>query len=47
MGPLGVISRISCELIGSCITYASYGDKSAPGQLDVRLVKELLEIMHV
>lgn len=47
MGPLGVISRISCELIGSCITYASYGDKSAPGQLDVRLIKELLKIMHI
>ena len=47
MGHLGVISRMSCELIGSCITYASYGDKSAPGQLDVRLIKELLKIMHI
>ncbi|MDD2397237.1 MAG: type I 3-dehydroquinate dehydratase [Tissierellia bacterium] len=47
MGPLGIISRISCELIGSCMTYASHKDKSAPGQIDVKLIKEIIKIMHI
>lgn len=46
MGPLGIISRISCELFGSCITYASYKGQSAPGQVDYNLTKEILKIMH-
>jgi len=47
MGPLGIISRISCELIGSCMTYASHKDKSAPGQIDAKLIKEIIKIMHI
>ena len=47
MGPLGVVSRISCELFGSCMTYASYKEKSAPGQINYKLTKEILKIMHV
>lgn len=47
MGPLGIISRISCELFGSCMTYASHKAQSAPGQIDVTLVKELIKIMHI
>ena len=47
MGPLGAISRISCELFGSCMTYASYKEKSAPGQINYKLTKEILKIMHV
>lgn len=47
MGPLGIISRISCELFGSCMTYASNKNLSAPGQIDVRLAKKILKIMHV
>ncbi len=47
MGPLGIISRISCELIGSCMTYASHKKQSAPGQIDVKLINEILKIMHV
>lgn len=46
MGPLGIISRISCELFGSCMTYASYKVQSAPGQINVTLIKELLNIVH-
>lgn len=46
MGPLGIISRISCELFGSCITYASYKSQSAPGQMDYKLTKEILKIIH-
>ena len=47
MGPLGIISRISCELFGSCMTYASHKAQSAPGQIDVALIKELIKIMHI
>lgn len=46
MGPIGTVSRISCELFGSCMTYASYKKSSAPGQLDVKNVREILKIMH-
>lgn len=47
MGPFGIISRISCELFGSCMTYASNKNLSAPGQINVKLAKEILKIMHV
>ena len=33
MGQMGMISRIGCSLTGSCITFASAGTSSAPGQL--------------
>ena len=46
MGPLGIISRISCELFGSCMTYASYKYQSAPGQIDYKLTKEILKNIH-
>lgn len=45
MGPLGIVTRIACNLSGSCMTYASFKNSSAPGQLNVKLIKELLEIM--
>lgn len=47
MGPHGIISRISCELFGSCMTYASNKNMSAPGQINVKLAKEILKIMHI
>lgn len=47
MGPFGIISRISCELFGSCMTYASNKNVSAPGQINVKLAKEILKIMHI
>ncbi len=47
MGPLGTVSRISCELFGSCMTYASYKGQSAPGQLSLSCTKEILKIMHI
>lgn len=33
MGGMGVISRISGQIFGSCITFAAVGKVSAPGQL--------------
>ncbi len=35
MGGLGAISRISGQTFGSCITFASLGKASAPGQLPI------------
>ncbi len=47
MGPFGIISRISCELFGSCMTYASNKNVSAPGQINVKLAKEILKVIHI
>ena len=33
MGGLGAVSRISGQVFGSCMTFASFGKASAPGQL--------------
>ena len=41
MGGLGTVSRISGQVFGSCMTFASIGKTSAPGQLafhDVMLI---------
>ena len=46
MGPLGVISRVLCPLVGGDFTYASIekGKESAPGQITV---KELVRIYEM
>jgi len=43
MGPLGVISRVLCPLVGGDFTYASVekGRESAPGQITVRDLRKL------
>lgn len=46
MGKLGMISRLSGELFGSCITFASAGQESAPGQIPVAQLKEILQLLH-
>jgi 3-dehydroquinate dehydratase I len=44
VGPLGIFSRIACISCGSPFTYASLpGKETAPGQMDAKLVKTLLE----
>lgn len=42
MGNLGKISRISGNVFGSAITFATAGASSAPGQLPVNQVRQLL-----
>lgn len=42
MGETGMISRLAGNVTGSCLTFASAGKASAPGQLPVRVVKEVL-----
>lgn len=46
MGALGAVTRVSGETFGSCVTYASAGEASAPGQLPVREVRMVQEILH-
>lgn len=43
MGNLGKISRISGEIFGSCVTFATVGAASAPGQIALENMKLSLE----
>ena len=46
MGELGVLSRISGELFGSCMSFAAAGESSAPGQLSAKMLSQLLSVLH-
>jgi len=46
MGELGVISRIACGYFGSCATFAAGLNASAPGQIPVDEIKQILQIMY-
>ena len=46
MGPLGARTRTDCEQIGSCMTFASAGTESAPGQMPAAAVREALRKRH-
>lgn len=46
MSSLGVVSRLTGEIFGSDITFGSVGEESAPGQLPIEELKELLKIFH-
>ncbi len=47
MGPLGFASRVLCPLVGGDFTYASIekGKESAPGQVTIRDLRQLYEMM--
>ncbi|KEI04897.1 type I 3-dehydroquinate dehydratase [Clostridium botulinum] len=46
MNGQGVISRISGEIFGSSVTFGAVKKASAPGQLNIKELKGILEIMH-
>lgn len=46
MGPDGVFSRLCCEALGSCMTFGTAGDASAPGQMDARELRNVLSVLH-
>ena len=46
MAGLGSISRLSCEVFGSCLTFGSGSMASAPGQIDAQELKEVLTSVH-
>ena len=43
MGKLGVASRLCGEVFGSAMTFASVGDSSAPGQINLDVVNAVLD----
>lgn len=46
MGGLGVVSRLAGETFGSSLTFGAVKTASAPGQIEVLRLKEILEVMH-
>lgn len=46
MGSKGFISRISGENFGSCITFGTVGNASAPGQFPVEDLRIMMEALH-
>jgi len=47
MGPLGLVSRVLCPLVGGDFTYASIerGRESAFGQITVKDLRQIYEMM--
>ncbi|MDC7286687.1 type I 3-dehydroquinate dehydratase [Blautia schinkii] len=46
MGNVGAISRISGENFGSCVTFGTVGEASAPGQFPIRELRMMMEALH-
>ncbi len=46
MGKMGVISRISGEVFGSAMTFGAAKNASAPGQLDIATLQQMLQVLH-
>ncbi len=46
MGQLGGVSRISGEVFGSCVTFGAAGRVSAPGQLPMEELTQMLILLH-
>lgn len=46
MGKLGAVSRISGEIFGSCLTFGSAKQASAPGQIEVTMLQQILKVLH-
>lgn len=46
MGSTGVISRLAGEVFGSAMTFGAVGQVSAPGQIPVEELADILNILH-
>ncbi|RDW19014.1 type I 3-dehydroquinate dehydratase [Oceanobacillus arenosus] len=46
MAGQGVISRLTGEVFGSCITFAAANKPSAPGQIGVAELRNVLQVIH-
>lgn len=46
MGKLGMISRLCGETFGSCVTFAANKESSAPGQMNMGKVIEIVDFLH-
>jgi len=47
MGKLGTISRVSGELFGSCVTFSAGKNASAPGQISMQKMEEILNVLSL
>lgn len=45
MGKLGMVSRISGETFGSCVTFGAGKNASAPGQIPMDVLKQILDAL--
>lgn len=45
MGPRGAVSRICGQLSGSCLTFGTAGNASAPGQIPADALKDFLTVL--
>ena len=46
MGKLGKISRLSGEIFGSAMTFGTIGYASAPGQINIGPLHDVLQLLH-
>jgi len=46
MGELGLFSRILCNFSNSFLTYSSYSEKTAPGQIEITKLREILNFLN-
>lgn len=46
MSGLGVVSRLSGEVFGSAMTFGAAEKASAPGQVEVKALAEILQLLH-
>lgn len=46
MGQLGSFSRVAGGLTGSCATFGSFGQESAPGQYDCRTLRKIMNLLQ-
>lgn len=46
MGELGVLSRVAGETFGSAMTFATLGKASAPGQIPLDQMYDILKVLH-
>lgn len=47
MGDLGLFSRILCKFSGSILTYCSFEEKTAPGQINIAKLREILNLLNL
>lgn len=46
MGGIGAVSRMAGEIFGSCATFGTIGQSSAPGQIPVNELAQVLDVIH-
>jgi len=45
MGERGRVSRVTAPLMGSAVTYGCVGRETAPGQIEVKKLREIIELL--